>query len=131
MESQNEEPKNEERKIPSQEMLEKIGMRTSKILAFFFDAVKSDADYNKMVAEGDPAECGPIEATALMQAAAAITTSVIFSIHRQGVAINCLLDDHITILKGYLTQAEVKDDARDPQIVDVVPDIETVEPSLP
>jgi len=93
---------------PPVEVLEKISLRTNYILGSFFSAIRSDEKYNEEIKSGDPKLMAQIEASALMQAASAIATSVMFTLHNQGLAINVLLEDHVSAVKRYLAQAEGK-----------------------
>jgi len=101
---------------PSREMLEKIGLRANKLIAEFFKLVKSDEEYNKQCAENEnKIEVWQVEASALMQTSAAIASSIIMSLHHQGVAINQLIEDHIASIKRYIDQTDKPGEKTDDQ----------------
>lgn len=111
LETEFKQAKEEERSGPSKEVLEKIGLRTNKILATFFSSIRDQEEEAKNAEGVNQQEQSQIEASALMQSAAAIATSVIFSIHNQGIALNQLLEDHIRGVKIFLAQAEQREQA--------------------
>lgn len=94
------------------EVLEKIRDRTNSIISNFFSAVRSDAIYanQQPISTEDEAfvKGWQVESSSLMQAAAAIATSVILSINNNGIDINELINDHFRSVNTYLKQA-VKD----------------------
>ena len=94
------------------EVLEKIRDRTNAIISSFFNAVRSDAIYANQQPTSTEDETfvkgWQVESSSLMQAAAAIATSVILSINNNGIDINELINDHFRSVNTYLKQA-VKD----------------------
>jgi len=94
-------------KVADTETLEKIRDRTNKIISSFFEVVRSDEVYNKTLEEAkeEAQKLWQIEASSLMQAIAAISTSVILSINNKGIDINELINDHFRSVNTYLKQS--------------------------
>jgi hypothetical protein len=91
-----------------QEMLEKISKRANGIISRFSELIRGDEEYNKQIAEDakvNVLKAWQIEASALMEAIAAISTSIILSINDKGIDINELINDHCRSVNTYLKQA--------------------------
>ena len=117
--------------VADMETLEKIRDRTNKIISSFFEVVRSDEVYNKTLEEAkeEAQKLWQIEASSLMQAIAAISTSVILSINNKGIDINELINDHFRSVNTYLKQS-IQTQAGQPQEVEEASNGESTEEAI-